>query len=453
MMRVHDSDEFQALRLYVIRRWPYYTPAMLHFVPVETDEKIPEFLRLDSRMRLYYNPDQLRALMENQEGREVLAFRMAHLINHWLRKHSQRLGLHVTVHGRFLVELASDLEINDDLLGEVRLPQWMRVAYPEAFQLPPGLLAEEYLSRLQEMLPFREIEFPAGTAPSPGEDGEEKEGDGQSVKENWQQSKGGSGIDESSLKIRCGSCVHGVPDELEKKANELRIQGVNEEDEYVARLQTATAIQNYYRSHGRVPAGLLRIVEDLIHPRVDWRLDLVAAFNSMLAPHSGSRPSFRRPSRRQSVLERIAGEGVLFPSHYSRQPRVAVVIDTSASMEDVKLRLAKGAVAEILKTYGSYVTVICTDAQAYEAQQVFTPHEIQLIGGGGTVISHGIEKACGLDVKPDVIVVITDGLTDWMEQPPSIPVMVLLLGDEGSAPDWAKHVVRISERDIRRLTS
>jgi len=52
-----------------------------------------------------------------------------------------------------------------------------------------------------------------------------------------------------------------------------------------------------------------------------------------------------------------------------------------------------------------------------------------------------------------VIVVITDGLTDWMEQPPSIPVMVLLLGDEGSAPDWAKHVVRISERDIRRLTS
>lgn len=461
MMRVHSSVDFQALRLYVLQRWPYYLHALLTIVPVAVDREIHGWLVLDKRLRLYYNPDQISRLMSRQDGREALAFRLVHLINHWLRKHSARLGLYVPFHGKLVVELASEMEINDDLRKEVNLPKWMRVVYPETFGLPPGLLAEEYISRLEKMLPIEEIHFPGeseASEESPGE--EERESYGERQAEGDVSEEAGSERGEAKEPagkglpgMGCGSCVHGVETEIEKEANAQGIEGADEMSEHLARRRTARAIYEHYRSRGYVPAGLLRLIEDIVHPRVDWRLELVSAFSGMLSPHSGSFRTYQRPSRRQSALERVAGKGLLFPSRYSKKPKVAVVLDTSASMDDAKLGLAKGAVAEILKAYGSYVIVICTDAQAYDAQRVFMPQEIQLIGGGGTEISRGIEKACSLDDKPDVIVVITDGMTDWMEQPPPIPVMVLLLGDEGSAPDWAKHVVRISELDIRRLTS
>lgn len=460
MMRTHSSVDFQALRLYVLQRWPYYLHALMTIVPVAVDREIPGWLVLDKRLRLYYNPDQISRLMNRQGGREALAFRLVHLINHWLRRHPARLGLYVPFRGRLIVELASEMEINDDLRKEITPPKWMRVVYPETFGLPPGLLAEEYISRLEKMLPIEEIHLPCESEASESQGVEERVSHGEHHAEGDVSEEASSEQNETMKPsgkclpgMGCGSCVHGVETEIEKEANAQGIEGVDEMTEHLAQQRTIRIVYEHYRSRGYIPAGLVRPVEDVIHPGVNWRLELVSAFSGMFSPHSGSFRTYQRPSRRQSTLERVAGKGLIFPSRYSRQPKVAVVLDTSASMEDEKLELAKGAVAEILRTYGSYVIVICTDAEAYEAQRVFRPNEIQLIGGGGTEISRGIEKACSLDEKPDVIVVITDGMTGWMEQSPPIPVMVLLLGDQGSAPDWAKHVVRISEQDIRTLTS
>jgi predicted metal-dependent peptidase len=98
------------------------------------------------------------------------------------------------------------------------------------------------------------------------------------------------------------------------------------------------------------------------------------------------------------------------------------------------------------------VRVLCCDTTAHEVARVFDARSVRLVGGGGTDLRAGIAAAAALHPHPDVVVVLTDGWTDWPERPPPrTTVVVGLLGGEVPSPEWARTVdIPLDEADDER---
>jgi predicted metal-dependent peptidase len=182
------------------------------------------------------------------------------------------------------------------------------------------------------------------------------------------------------------------------------------------------------KGRGRVPAALLRWAEEVLNPKVDWKKLLLQLVRGACA-HSNLAKldyTFRKPSRR-------SGEFIL-PSLRTDVPKVALVVDTSGSISGRDISQFKAEVLAVLKLVGKLELVTC-DAKAQRAK-VNGPWE----GGGGTDLRVGIELA--LKSRPDVVVVLTDGLTPWPESPLPVPLIVATTDREG--PPWAR-TVRIGD--------
>jgi predicted metal-dependent peptidase len=203
----------------------------------------------------------------------------------------------------------------------------------------------------------------------------------------------------------------------------------------------ARRIRDHVRSRGTVPGGWERWADDILEPTVNWRRELAAQIRRGAADVAGRVDfTYRRPSRRQAAVPDI-----VLPSLRQPLPRVALVIDTSGSMSDGMLGQALGEVGGVLRSLGvarRNLRVICCDADAYEAQSVRQLGRVELSGGGGTDMGRGVQAAADLRPRPDLIVVLTDGLTPWPPAPPAgIRVIVGLMDETGHTPDWADTVL------------
>jgi predicted metal-dependent peptidase len=141
-----------------------------------------------------------------------------------------------------------------------------------------------------------------------------------------------------------------------------------------------------------VPGHWRPWADDVLDPVLDWRQLLRSAVRRGVASVAGKVDfTYRRPSRRASSVA-----GVVLPALHQPAPRIAVVIDTSASIDEAMLGRVLGEVAGLLSGLGvgrSDLRVICCDARAYRAQRVFDARDVRLVGGGGTDVGAGIRAA------------------------------------------------------------
>jgi predicted metal-dependent peptidase len=91
------------------------------------------------------------------------------------------------------------------------------------------------------------------------------------------------------------------------------------------------------------------------------------------------------------------------------------------------------------------VTVISCDAAAQTTASLCQAEGIPLVGGGGTDLRAGFEKALRSTPRPDVIVALTDGETPWPGTPPPCRTVVGLFrrrkaGFLERPPAWARVV-------------
>jgi predicted metal-dependent peptidase len=121
---------------------------------------------------------------------------------------------------------------------------------------------------------------------------------------------------------------------------------------------------------------------------------------------------------------------------------VAVVVDTSGSMGQHELSRALAEIKALLKTV-KQVTVYSVDFEVHTVQKVFRTDQIRLFGGGGTRMGAGIQKA--QSDKPDLIIVLTDGETDWPVKPPGVPVVIGIIGPSDRPTPWWAKTVRIAD--------
>lgn len=404
------DEEFQVLfsaRLRACEQMPYFARAMFAVTPVAA-EGLGTFA-VDARWRLYVDPALL--LGDRAWPLEVVAAVFVHEIGHLVRDHAGRARSLPAPLAHTAWNYAADAEINDDLLDAgVELPEGCIT--PELLGCGDGDLAENYYRAIVDANhPMNE----EANAPT--------------------------GIDEPS----CGSGAGCVPVTVE--LGEPHGNGAEDAQgldaaaaQRVRELTAYDVVDHYSKVPGNVPAGLERWARTSLQPvPVPWQTVLAAAVRTGISDAAGRvNYSYKRPSRRRVF-------GVVLPSMRQPKVRVAVVLDTSASMSTDQVSQALAQIKQVARTQGvdaSMVDVITCDVAAHEAQRFGA--SMQINGGGGTDMRVGIDAALDLTPRPDVVIVLTDGFTPWPDLPTGVRLVCALLGDRRETlpetPPWASRV-------------
>ncbi len=396
-----------AARLWAASRFPYLASALFALRPVLRPGL--GLVATDDSWRLYVDPDVVAAWPVERTGALLV-----HHVGHLVRDHAGRArsaGVDSDSAARWV--MAADAEVNDDLADAGIVIAGASGLTPEALGLPPRRLAEQYFD---DLLPREEPSEegddprpPASSADAP-DGGRDREGDGH-----------GSGADGRRRDWEDpGDAAAPLP---EAEANLLRAR-------------VALDVLDAWRAgRGDVPAGWLRWAEAQVQPHVDWRRVLAAEVRRGVSAVAGAVDySYRRPSRRGG-----AAPGVVLPALDKPVPEVAVVCDTSASMTGSALGAVLAEVDGLLRRAGvRTVRVLAIDAAVGWVGRVSTARQVELVGGGGTDMGAGIAAALAGRPRPDVVVVLTDGDTDWPDAPPPARVVVALVGREAADGGWRR---------------
>lgn len=406
-----DRTKLLAARFRAATDRPYLATALyaLTFVP----SKLVPTIGVDAKWRCYVGPE---FVARNEVP--ALAGVLIHEVSHLLRAHFERAEqLPEPVHP-MLVNIAQDCEINDDLVAdELVLPEGAML--PGLFDLPEGRMFEEYVRSIRDAL---EEQFGS----SAGDFGDD-EVPGRLARR--------FGFDAAAPD--CGATPGGRPWEADAERD---TPGVHPTEAAALRKTTAEAVRAHDRTAGSVPEGWLRWAEHTLEPVVDWRLKLGGGLREAISWASGAVDyTRRRPARRGAAVPQV-----ILPALARPLPRVAVVIDTSASMSPDDLAVAYAEITGILRGVGlgaERVTVLTCDAAVHTVRKVTRIEEIELRGGGGTDLTIGIDAALRLPQRPQVIVVLTDGYTDWPAVTPGARVIAVLIGENPPRPPgWIEAV-------------
>ncbi|MEO6882303.1 MAG: VWA-like domain-containing protein [Mycobacteriaceae bacterium] len=385
------------------RDLPYLAHALYALITVASSDVAR--MTVDEWWRVYVNPDWLTRASTAEVGREV-----AHVSWHLLADHAGRARDQDVDRGTAEAwTTAADVSVAHTLAPDRLGPDQLPTAVDRG--LPVGLSAEEYYALLGRL----------PVAAGPGD--------------------AGAPLDQAG---RCGSGADGVARGHEHGAGaDLGAVSTFEGDEI--RRQVAIA----YRQHaagrrGTLPGDALRWVRTTLDPTTAWEPLLSGAVRRAVGWAAGRGDfTYRRPSRRASVTP-----GVVLPGQHRPVPQLAIVVDTSGSVDDRLLARALGevdAAIAALGVPGSQVTVYSVDAAVHSASKIRRARDVELVGAGGTDLRVGLRRAEQQRPRPDVIIVFTDGDTPWpATPPPGAAVVVALLGRERSrlppTPCWVTRV-------------
>jgi predicted metal-dependent peptidase len=214
-------------------------------------------------------------------------------------------------------------------------------------------------------------------------------------------------------------------------------------DDDAIRRSVAIEFQQHVGPAGTMPGEWARLVQQILEPIVPWQQVLSAAVRRGLGwTHGHTDYTYTKISRRQAGAGRI-----VLPALRRPVPEVAIVVDTSGSVDDGLLAQALGEVDGILTSAAipeGSVTVLAVDAAVQAVTRVRAARDVAIGGGGGTNMGVGIEAALALKSRPDVVIVLTDGYTPWPSIEPRAAVIAVLIGRLSShlpaTPDWAQRV-------------
>jgi len=384
-----SEERIAAARLWAAYNYPYLSSA-LFALRFTADERVGNIAG-DEYFRIYINDEVSR-----EWSVESLGVEMIHQVGHLLRGHASRAReLELQEADLFRWVDAVDAELNDDLKDGDPLPK--DSASPQELSLPDSLFGEEYF-------------FMGSTRIGNHRD--------------------------------CGSSAHGNPRSWDEPPPKQSRDGVTTEEKELIRRRVASDALAHQRTHGSTPLGMLRWAQALLVPEVDWRSKLGTELRQGISEIAGSVDySYRRPNRRYSFVP-----DVVLPSLRSRTPEISIVLDTSASMNQELLGQALSEIDGLLATGGvrfESVRVFTCDSEAGSAQKVRSASELKLLGGGGTDLVQGISAALQTRPSPDLLVIVTDGLTSWPHSPPAkCRVVAVLVGkNPPSTPEWLRTVV------------
>ena len=436
-------------RIAACRLWPAATSAILSLVPVE--RRGLGTLAVDKHWRLYFDPEYL-ATVDDQTAAVIVL----HEVSHLLLRHHERGG---NATDWKLWNVATDCSVNFRLQAEGHTvpPEWMT---PARFQLQGNLSAEQYYRHLEDQRDAQSQQQqpdPQATPDdepdeSPRDDAGASQGD-QPELETPQQAAATDAADQAGEKCGeadqtasvqpgvSGSCADGQLKPWEDPPPAAEEDGPpviekHEQEQLIRRVAEAME-----KGQGGGTSNWSSFVQDILHPRIDPKVLLSMAIRQAVDQVSGGHDdtSYRRPSRRPAV------GGVIRPARVAVIPRICVIVDSSGSMDGRDLGYALGLIGKVLSGFRlrDGVQVMVGDTSVQTCEKVFDPKRLSIKGGGGTEMDRLIVAAARLEPRPQLIVVATDGYTDWPRENVGVPVVACLTRQScrQSVPDWIKSIV------------
>ena len=231
----------------------------------------------------------------------------------------------------------------------------------------------------------------------------EEEGDGDGY--------GGSGMDE---------CLdaEGTPQEVEQQQAEMKVQ--------VAQAAQAA------RMCGKMSAGMEKIVDEILNPKVDWR-DVLQRF---VEKCKDDQRTWSRPSRR------FIQQGLYLPSQ-SGEAMGPIVFGVDCS----------GSCIDDIPQFTNEVRTVFEDQKPRELHVVYFDSTVSHVdcftkdddfhmeghGGGGTAFSPVFRKIEELDVEPVCTVILTDLCCGDFGPQPEYPV--LWVSNHSDQAEWGEVVM------------
>lgn len=219
----------------------------------------------------------------------------------------------------------------------------------------------------------------------------------------------------------CGAVRDASPSQAEQSASQA--------DWKAAVSQAATVA----KQRGQLPAGLEKLVGDLLAPKVLWS-DVLREF---VRAHARNDYSWVHPNRR------YANQGIFLPGMHSEElGEIVVAIDTSGSCfdDDTQQRFAS-EMQGILEAYDCTAHVIYCDSAVHEVETwTRTDGEFKLhaSGGGGTSHRPVFEKITELGLDPVCVVCLTDLYTDFPPDRPPYPVLWAAVNNPQATPPFGQ---------------
>jgi predicted metal-dependent peptidase len=180
---------------------------------------------------------------------------------------------------------------------------------------------------------------------------------------------------------------------------------------------------NQAKMMGKSPAGLTRLVERALRPRIDIRSLLLRFFSERSnADYSWSKPN-----------PRFISSGLYLPALESKAlGEVAIMVDTSGSVNAVSLQYARAILESIIEeTSPSAVTVYYFDSKVQSVDRFDRGDTLtwKPQGGGGTSFIPALE-AIEQEGNAVCAVCITDLQGTFPTTAPSLPVIWLSTTDD-----------------------
>jgi len=179
------------------------------------------------------------------------------------------------------------------------------------------------------------------------------------------------------------------------------------------------------KAMGDMPANLLRIVEEILEPKVSWQEHIRSTLNRRLGSDGYD---WRRADRR---LITRPNEPIFFasPSSYA-SGTIVVGVDTSGSIGERELSVFFGEMAGIIADMNpQQLVVIFCDAEVNRVDYVEDVGDLAELrkkgapGGGGTSFIPVFDEIRKLDLEPDALVYLTDMYGAFPDKEPEYPVI------------------------------
>ena len=227
----------------------------------------------------------------------------------------------------------------------------------------------------------------------------------------------GKGYNSGTGKIadpgRCGAVI-----DTEDKA----------ENKQLAAEWKAALAQAAQMCRGDVPAGLKRMIDDVINPPLPWYILL----RDFVEKNARNDYNWSKPNRRYFPM------GLVLPSLISEQiPEIALFIDTSGSITQKQCNKFAAEASGVLMAYDTTLRVFSIDAEI-QSEQEFTkadmPFTVEIKGGGGTDFRPAFEEIHKKGYSPACAVYLTDLYGRFPDKEPDYPVLWVSTTKDQKAP-------------------
>lgn len=235
--------------------------------------------------------------------------------------------------------------------------------------------------------------------------------------------------DVESIKKQLGA--QGIPSTGEFEDGDQSTESEIEEETQRVKMMVSVAAQAA-KQRGKLPAGLDRIVDDLIAPKVNWR-EVLARF---ITEKSTSDYTWLKPNRRYMP--------VFLPTldNADTISTIVLIVDTSGSIDQTQLNEFAAEIDCIKDMISKEVLVIYVDTKVNSIQSFEPNDELKLTpkGGGGTSFRPGFNYVEKYGIETNCIIYFTDGYCNDYPDAPQAEVLWAVYNNKNFTPNFGETI-------------